>query len=298
MANRRFMGPVGSPASQKKEWNRPMDMKLGLALRSMGEASRPDILLAAARAAEAAGLDDLWIQDHIAIPPDDSEGSDGRYLDPLTTLAWLAAGTEQIGLGTGVLVLPYRSALPTAKSVATVQELSGGRLLLGVGVGWMQAEFDALGRPRQRRGKDTDQTLDLLRRCFSAQGDVVEENGQPFLFRPNPPAPPIYVGGMGRHALERTVRFGDGWMPMGTDPQKLGPEIAKLNALADEAGRNRPEVICLGGLPVGDPPAAAAQVHALADLGVTRIIGGARYTSADEFRSMADGLSAVRQVLG
>lgn len=274
-----------------------MSIKLGLALRSMGEASRPDILLAAARAADQAGIDDLWIQDHIAIPPDDSEGSGGRYLDPLTTLAWLAAGTERIGLGTGVLVLPYRSALPTAKGVATVQELSGGRLLLGVGVGWMQAEFDALGLSRRQRGRETDRTLDLLRRCFSAPDDVVEENGQPFLFRPHPDTPPIYVGGMGRHALERTVRYGDGWMPMGTDPEKLGPEIAKLNTMAEAAGRTRPEVVCLGGLPLGDPPAAAAQLHALAELGVTRLISGARYTSADEFSRLADDLSAIRGVV-
>jgi alkanesulfonate monooxygenase SsuD/methylene tetrahydromethanopterin reductase-like flavin-dependent oxidoreductase (luciferase family) len=120
-------------------------VKLGIALRTMGPQSRPDVLLACARAAEDAGLDELWVPDHLAIPPDDAEGSDGRYLDPLATLAWLAAATTRIALGTGVLILPYRPALPTAKQVATLQELSGGRLLLGVGVGWMAAEFRALG---------------------------------------------------------------------------------------------------------------------------------------------------------
>ena len=102
-------------------------MKLGISIRLMGEAANRETVLACARLAEDAGLDDLWVPDHIAIPPDDAEGSNGIYLDALASLAFLAAATERIGLGTGVLVLPYRPALPTAKWIATIQELSGGR---------------------------------------------------------------------------------------------------------------------------------------------------------------------------
>lgn len=274
-------------------------MKLGVAVRSMGEASRKETLLAAVQSAESAGLDDIWIQDHLAIPPDDAEGSGGRYLDPLTTLAWLAASTERIGLGAGVLVLPYRRALPTAKSVATVQELSGGRLLLGVGVGWMQPEFDALGISRAHRGRDTDQVLDLIQRAFSAEDDVVEENGQKFLFRPHPATPPIYVGGKGLHALKRTVRYGDGWMPMGANPDQLKPQIEQLAELASDAGRACPEVVCLGGLPVDDPKAGSDQLHALEEIGVTRFVaGGGRYNSIEEFKPLVDGVSAIREALG
>ena len=127
-------------------------MKIGVTLRNMGPQSAPEIMIAGARAAEAIGFDSIWITDHIAIPPDDAEGSGGRYLDTLTTLAWLAGATETIGLGSGVLILPYRPALPTAKQVATVQEVSGGRLLLGVGIGWMDPEFNALGVDRHQRG--------------------------------------------------------------------------------------------------------------------------------------------------
>src|SRR5262245_39134641 len=101
-------------------------MELGVAVRSMGPQSEPDVLLACAKAAERAGLADVWVQDHLAIPPDDAEGSGGRYLDPLTALGWLAGQVPGIGLGTGVLILPYRPPLPTAKAIATVQELSGG----------------------------------------------------------------------------------------------------------------------------------------------------------------------------
>src|SRR5512147_2306201 len=137
-------------------------MRSGIYVRNMGPQSSPATLLACARAAEAAGIDDLWVADHIAIPPDDAEGSGGRYLDPLATLAYLAGATTRIGLGTGVLVLPYRPPLATAKWVATIHELSGGRLLLGIGAGWMDAEFRAVGADLARRGALTDRTLEFL----------------------------------------------------------------------------------------------------------------------------------------
>jgi len=126
-------------------------MELGVTLRNMGTQSEAQVISRCAQLAEGAGLESLWITDHIAIPPDDAEGSDGRYVEPLITLAWIAGATERIRLGTGVLILPYRGALMTAKQVASLQELSGSRLLLGVGIGWMDAEFRALGLDRRRR---------------------------------------------------------------------------------------------------------------------------------------------------
>ena len=145
-------------------------MHLGVTLRNMGDQSTPETLAACAALTEEAGLESAWVVDHIAIPPDDAEGSGGRYLDPLVTLAWLAGATTRIRLGVGVLILPYRSALPTAKQIASLQELSGERLILGVGVGWMEAEFKALGVDRSQRGKITDEALDLLNRCFAGDG--------------------------------------------------------------------------------------------------------------------------------
>ena len=256
-------------------------MQLGIALRSMGQQSQPDTLLACALAAEAAGLADVWIQAHIAIPPDDAEGSGGRYLDPLTALAWLAAKTTRIGVGTGVLILPYRPALPTAKAIATVQELSGGRLRLGVGVGWMEAEFRALGVPRARRGRDTDETLGFLRRCFEA--DVVRANEQDFLFLPRPPRPPIYVGGAGEPALRRVVRFADGWMPMIGDPAKLAAGRARLRELSDEAGRPMPAIVAFTAFDPREPERIPERLGALSDVGVTQVVAGVRYATADEF---------------
>jgi probable F420-dependent oxidoreductase len=271
-------------------------MKLGVAIRTMGPQSTRETIVACARAAEEAGLDDVFVPDHVAIPPDDAEGSDGRYLDPLATLAFLAAKTDRIGLGTGVLVLPYRSALPTAKWVATIQELSMGRLLLGVGVGWMAPEFRALGVDRGARGRITDRTLDLLERCFA--GDVVEENGQPFLFRPRPVRPPIFVGGAPPHAIRRAVRWGDGWMPMARSPERLRDGIEMLNAEAERAKAPRPEVVVMTGLPLGDAGRAVERARAFRDAGATRLVHGGRYTDAKEFRRAVEVLGGeVRSAL-
>jgi probable F420-dependent oxidoreductase len=262
----------------------------------MGPQSRPDVLLACARRAEDAGLADLWVQDHLAIPPDGAEGSGGRYLDPLTALAWLAGQTTRIGLGTGVLNLPYRPPLPTAKSIASVQELSGGRLRLGVGVGWMEAEFRALGVPRSQRGKRSDEALDFLHRAFAS--DVVSANGQEFLFLPRPARPPIYVGGSGEHALRRAARYGDGWFPMNSDPAQLRAGRQRLRELAQELGRPEPEIAAFCGFDPRAPERVGEQIEALRESGVTRLVAAARYADADAFARHVEFLAeAVLQKL-
>ena len=178
-------------------------MHIGVTVRNMGDQSTPAIMGACAAAAEAAGLESAWVVDHIAIPPEEAEGSNGRYVDPLIALAWLAGATRDIRLGVGTLVLPYRPALPVAKQIASIQELSDERLLLGVGIGWMEAEFRALGVERRRRGRISDEILAFIRACFD--NDIATANGQPFLFRPRPARPPIYVGGAAPHALRRAA---------------------------------------------------------------------------------------------
>jgi probable F420-dependent oxidoreductase len=267
-------------------------VKLGIALRVMGPQSTAAVLVPCARGAESAGLDCVWVADHVAIPPDDAEGSGGRYLDPLAALAYLAGATQRIGLGTGVLILPYRPPLPTAKVIATVQELSGGRIRLGVGVGWMAPEFRALGVDRHRRGRLTDETLAFFERCFS--GDVVESNGQPFLFLPRPPRPPVLVGGAPPHALARAARFGSGWMPMIGDPERLAPHTADLRARFAAAGKPPPEVVVLAPLPLDDPPRARDQLSRLASAGATHVVHALRYADAAEFARRAEALAKLR----
>jgi probable F420-dependent oxidoreductase len=259
-------------------------MRFGIALRTMGKAASADVLRASAHASEAAALDTLWIPDHIAIPPDDSEGSDGRYLDPLATLAWLAAATTRIHLGTAVLILPYRAALPTAKAIATLQELSAGRIELGVGVGWMEAEFRAVGVDLRARGRISDEVLGFLHAAFEAREDVAVSNGQAFLFRPKPPRPRIWIGGAAPHALARAAKFGDGWLPVTDDPEKLRAPIGELVGRFAEAGRGRPQVAVFGALGRRPLDAELERLATLESLGVTEFIQGARYDDLDGFQ--------------
>jgi probable F420-dependent oxidoreductase len=264
-------------------------MQIGVVVRNMGPQSSRATLLEIARAADAATpIADLWVADHVAIPPDDAEGSGGCYLDPLATLAFLAGVTERVGLGTAVLVLPYRPPLPTAKWVATVQELAGGRLRLGVGVGWMEPEFRALGVDPRRRGALADETLAFLDRCFA--NDVVEANGQPFLFRPRPSRPALFIGGAPPHAFRRAIAHDAGWMPVGLPPENLAAPASELRRRAADAGRPAPEIAVLTSLPLADRTAARDRVARYADAGATRVIHGERYADATAFRGMLDRL--------
>lgn len=271
-------------------------MRLGLMLRNSGPLATPDFIARCAGAAESAGLDDLWVLDHVAIPPDQAEGSGGRYLDALATLAFVAGITQRIGLGTSVLVIPYRPPLATAKWVATIQELSGGRLSLGVGAGWMEAEFIASGVPRANRGRITDDTLAFLHTCFAQ--DVVEAHGQPFIFSPRPVRPPLLIGGSGKHVQTRAVRYGDGWMPTESDPAKLRQPIATLKAAMAAQGKEAPAIIPLTRIELADRGRAAEQLAALATVGVTGIEHTEKYETLAQFQSIADALLEARQAAG
>jgi probable F420-dependent oxidoreductase len=268
-------------------------MKVGLYLRNMGPQSTRPLIADAARAAEAAGVDDLWVADHLALAPEDAEGSDGRYLEPLATLAFLAGITGRVGLGVGVLIVPYRPALLSAKWIATIQELSGERLLLGVGIGWMEKEFRALGVDRKRRGAITDATLAFLHACFEA--DEVEANGQTFLFRPRPKRPPILVGGAPPHAIRRAVRFGDGWMPTAMHADGMEAGIGSLREGMAAAGKPYPEVVLLQALPVDQDEQLADRLRKLAALGVTRVVHPWRYENAEEVARVAARLVTARE---
>ena len=174
-------------------------MKYGIAIRNMGPQASRKTIRECARIAEQAGFDALFVSDHLCIPPDQTEGSGGRYLDVLATLAFLAGATERIRLGVSVLVIPYRPAVLTAKQIATIQELSGDRMILGVGVGWMKPEFEALGADIKKRGAMTNETLAVLHHLWNQEearpydGKLVKFPA--FVFLPRPARPPIWIGG-------------------------------------------------------------------------------------------------------
>jgi probable F420-dependent oxidoreductase len=271
-------------------------MRVGMFLRNSGPNSTRATIMACARAADTLGLDDLWVLDHVAIPPDEAEGSGGRYVDPLATLAFAAGITERVRLGASVLIAPYRPPLPTAKWLASIQELSNGRLCAGFGVGWMAAEFQALGVDRRRRGIITDETLRVIVACFAS--DEVEINGQRFLFNPRPPCPPILIGGAAANAFRRVVEFGQGWMPNDLDPDKLRGPAEELKTQMRAAGKPDPEIIPLSALPLDDTAEAADRIAAYADAGATGIDHPGRYADVDEFSRNVEKMLEAKNLAG
>jgi len=266
-------------------------MKYGIAIRNMGPQSTRETIRSCARTAEQLGFDALFVSDHLCLPPDEVEGSGGRYLDVLATLAYLAGATDRIRLGVSVLVLPYRPAVLTAKQIATIQELSGARMALGVGVGWMKPEFDALGVDKRMRGRISNETLRVLRHLFNTnaqayRGDLV--NFPPFVFEPHPACPPIWIGGNGDPAIARVLEFGDGWHPM-LPADKLKPAVAALKEKLKTRGDGQVEIVVRRGLRFDDLGAARERVSAERDAGATYfILDLGRYPDEREFAAQAE----------
>ena len=267
-------------------------MKVGVSIRTMGPQSTRRVITECALYAEQLGLDSIWLAEHIAIPPDDAEGSDGRYLDPLITLSYLAAKTQRIKLATGALILPYRSPLVTAKLVATLQELAEDRLILGVGIGWMRSEFKALGLDMRRRARDSEAVLAFLHEAFA--NDVVELNDQAFLFRPRPTRPPILVGGGPPHAIERALKYGDGWLPMRFSPEQLKPWVERYRQQADEAGKAEPQIVAFTELPVDDLVRCRDLCGEYREAGATTLVHSQRYEDATELKTSIDVLAGIQ----
>ena len=198
------------------------ELPLGV-IEPAGEFQSMAAIAEMAQALEKARIDACFITDH---PAPDTQWLRGGFghdaLDPFAGLAFVAAASTRLMLHTNIVVLGYRSPFVTAKGAATVQVLSGGRLILGVGVGYQKAEFDALGVDFRRRGALTDEALDVIRRTWS--GEVVTMQGANFSApgneaRPVPdPLPPIWVGGSSEKALGRAARWGDGWCPFYATP--------------------------------------------------------------------------------
>jgi probable F420-dependent oxidoreductase len=213
-------------------------MQLGIHLPQAGSQATPELIRRHARRAEDLGLSDVWVSEHIIVPRATFPRSPLFY-DPVLTLTWVAAVTERVRLGTSVLVLPMRHPLPLAKELATLHNLSGGRLILGVGVGWLEAEFAALGAPFHERGRRMDEGIAMMRAVWSEDPVTFEAKYIPAEIReltmlPQPISHiPMWHGSRSEPAHRRTVRVGDGWHGTGS-PEDATPIIARLR-------RDRPE---------------------------------------------------------
>lgn len=212
----------------------------------------PEELAAIAAAADRAGALYVAVCDHVAIPDDRVEAMGGVWYDTIATLAWLAARTERVNLLSHVYVVPYRHPLSVAKSFATLDLLSGGRAIAGVGIGHVEGEFATLGVDFRTRGRVLDTALPVLREALATgrfNGTVIEPRS------PRPDGPPIWVGGSSEAALRRAATLGDGWLPQG--PPKMGfrGAIELLRRTREEAGREEAFDIGMmaGGVHLGDP---------------------------------------------
>lgn len=224
----------------------PVQAQSTLMAKPWESSAGPAELQAVAQACDAAGFDYVGVCDHVAIPRELAPRMGTTWYDTIATLGWLAARTERVRLLSHVYVVPYRHPLATAKAFATIDHLSGGRAILGVGVGHVEQEFEALGIPFSRRGALTDDYLPQIRAALLDEwgaGDV----GQ----RPRPSrheGPPVWVGGSSDAALRRAARFGDGWLPQGPPQGGTRRAVDVLREHRERAGSSMEGFAVGGGL--------------------------------------------------
>jgi probable F420-dependent oxidoreductase len=251
-------------------------MKVGITCGGIGPYANGEFLRRSVQAAEAAGFAHYWLPEHVVqfaaypestypyaegsgqeLPEQDPDAplrfgddtyamSDPRnaLVDPVVTMAWLAAATSTIEVGTNILVLPQRNPVVLAKALATVDSFSGGRVLLGVGVGWAKEEFDAMGADFSARGRRTDEAIRALRTLWEQEASTFE--GAFFRFKqaysfPKPARPggvPILIGGESEAALKRVARLGDGWLPYNLPVEEAPGVIGRLKEMTRQQGRD------------------------------------------------------------
>lgn len=260
-------------------------MKIGLIPVNVGP-DRPETIVAMAQKSEEVGIESLWTFEHAIVPidyvskyPYNAEGKMGavpetNFVDPLIALSLVAAHTQSVRLGTGVNILPQTNPLTLAKQSASLDFISGGRFMLGVGIGWLEEEFNAMGVPFERRGARFDEYIAAMRKVWSE--DVVEHQGE-FLrwsgFKSHPlPIQnpfPVVIGGNKGKAFERVAKFGQGWFAPTAAPDELASQLVQLKAACEVEGRDSGEieVSCMW-----IPAMGIDSVKQFSDLGIHRLV--------------------------
>jgi probable F420-dependent oxidoreductase len=220
-------------------------VKLGLHLPQIGAAREnlaADLARIAVRA-EAGGYASLWVSDHLLTPAAGASISAVEIMEPIVTLAYAAAVTKTIRLGTSVIVVPYRGAIHLAKELATLDLLSGGRVIAGLASGWLEQEFRALGAPYEARGAYTDEAIALMRACWASEapefaGEFFKLSGMRFGPRPSAGKIPLWIGGISRRAIRRALELGDGWHGTRMKPEQVALRLGWLREGAARIGRD------------------------------------------------------------
>jgi probable F420-dependent oxidoreductase len=262
-------------------------MKLGLIPVNVGVGSAEQIV-AVARKAEDVGIESVWTFEHVIVPveyeskyPYSPNGKMGttpetNFVDPLIALSLIAASTTKVRLATGVNILSQANPLFLAKQAASLDFISGGRFMLGVGIGWLEEEFQALGAPFERRGARFDDYIQAMKKVWSEgvvehQSDFISWSG--FKSYPLPvqkPHLPVIIGGVKGKAFERTARHGDGWFAPTASPDQLAPMLEELAKACDAVGRD-PATVEVSAMWV-DAGAGLDALRRYEDLGVSRLI--------------------------
>ncbi len=279
-------------------------MKLGLYGINVGVCADPETAIAVAQAAEDAGFESVWTAEHVVLPdpqvPPSPSAPDNPLLDPVVALSFVAAQTETLRLGTGIIILPQRNPVILAKELASLDVLSQGRLIFGLGVGYLRPEFDALGIPFADRGARTTEYLEAIRALWTQpkpeyKGRFVHFSGIQAQPRPiQKPHPPILMGASTPPALRRTVERGNGWYGFALDLAAAADRIAALREL--EKSCDRPSE--LGPLEISVTPPGRIDADAMrryADLGVDRLIPLGMRRSRDALLELVEDLSEARE---
>ena len=279
-------------------------MKFGVWIPTCRHLATVENIRHSAVRAEQLGYDSVWVSDHVVVPQANIVNFGETIFDPLVTLGVLAGATSRVQLGTTVLIVPYRNAVVTAKMVSSLDALSGGRVVLGVGAGWVAAESAMLGVPFAERGPMTDEHLEAMRELWTKPAPSFAGKYTQFsdlTFEPKPvqkPHPPIWVGGHSRAALRRTAQFGAAWHPINRSPEELRAGQAEIARLCQARGRAAPPALTLrndvrvvrpgesaptsthgGRVIAGEPAALVDSITELAGCGVEHLV--LEFLSAD-----------------
>ena len=278
-------------------------MKFGLFGINFGPCAEAQVALRVAQAAERRGLESVWTGEHVVLPepqvPPSPVPPETPFLDPAVALAYIAAGTSTIRLGTGIIILPQRNPLVLAKEIASVDVVSRGRLIFGVGIGYLKPEFDALGAPFNQKGARSIEYIEAIRAMWtqphpSYHGRFVSFDGINAFPRPlQQPHPPIVVGGASPEAFQRAVMHGNGWYGFALDVDAAARCIAGLEA----AQRSSVRPAALGDLEISITPAGKLDldmVKRFADIGVHRLIVSRRSATENDVLAAVDRIAELQ----